>query len=150
MQNQRTGYSSNYGNRGKSHDQEQEPDYTIKNPINEKWITEEADSQLVGYAERAGKEMVSAKLTNSQIRRIYGEIKRIQMGTYEKNKSSFFLLKPKVAYAYGQSNNRGMKIFKDIFDKASSYVRDDKSYDNFCNFMEAILAYHKANGGNNE
>lgn len=141
---------SSYGSKGKSFSPDHEIDYTIKNPINEKWITEEADSQLVGYTERAGKEMVSAKLTNSQIRRIYGEIKRIQMGTYEKNKSSFFLLKPKVAYAYGRidkSNNRGMKIFKDIFDKASSYVRDDKSYDNFCNFMEAILAYHKANGG---
>lgn len=135
-----------YGNpRGGNQSQ---PSYTKEHPILAVWFTNGADAALVKYAEQAGKDLVNGKLTNSKIRSIYGEVKRIQMGTWEKNKSAFFLLKPKVAYAYGRDNkNEGLRIFKEIFDEAVKYVNDDKSYDNFCNFMEAILAYHRANGG---
>ncbi len=109
------------------------------------WITCEASANLVEYAEQAGKFMAENGLTNSKIRSIYGEIKRIQMGTFENEKSSFFLLKPKVAYALGRDKkNEGLKLFKNIFDKAASDVSDQKSYHNFCGLIEAILAYHKA------
>lgn len=123
--------------------------YTVDHPIRAEWFTKGADKDLVKYAEQAGIDLKNGKLSNSKIRSIYGEVKRIQMGTWGKNKSAFYLLKPKVAYAYGRDKNRGLEIFKDIFDDAVQYVTDDKSYDNFCNFMEAILAYHRANGGNN-
>jgi CRISPR-associated protein Csm2 len=112
------------------------------------WITKEADKELVVYAEKAGSFMAKNKLTNSKIRSIYGEIKRIQMGEFEKEKSAFYLLKPKVAYALGRDeHNEGLKLFKMVFDLCSQDVADQKSYQNFCNFIEAILAYHKANGG---
>jgi len=112
------------------------------------WIISSADNALVDYAEKAGKFMAKKGLTNSKIRSIYGEIKRIQMSEFEKEKSAFILLKPKVAYALGRdANNDGLKLFKEIFDLSSANVTDQKSYQNFCNFMEAILAYHKANGG---
>ena len=112
------------------------------------WIKKEADPELIKYAEDAGKFMAERKLTNSKIRSVYGEIKRIQMGQFEKEKAAFYLLKPKVAYALGRdANNEGLKLFKFIFDRCSQDVTDQKSYQNFCNFMEAILAYHKANGG---
>ena len=112
------------------------------------WITSSADSTLVDYAEKAGRYMAKKGLTNSKIRSIYGEIKRIQMSEFEKEKSAFILLKPKVAYALGRDvNNDGLKLFKEIFDLSSTDVTNQKSYQNFCNFMEAILAYHKANGG---
>jgi len=112
------------------------------------WITSSADNALVDYAEKAGKFMAKRGLTNSKIRSIYGEIKRIQMSEFEKEKSAFILLKPKVAYALGRDvNNDGLKLFKEIFDLSSTDVTNQKSYQNFCNFMEAILAYHKAFGG---
>lgn len=112
------------------------------------WILNGANTDLVNYAEEAGKYMANNGLTNSKIRSIYGEIKRIQMGEFEKEKSSFYLLKPKVAYALGRDDrNEGLKLFKKIFDLSSSSVTDQKSYLNFCNFIEAILAYHKAFGG---
>jgi CRISPR-associated protein Csm2 len=115
---------------------------------NPEWITKGANRELVKYAENSGKFMAENKLTNSKIRSIYGEIKRIQMGEFEKEKSAFILLKPKVAYALGRDgNNEGLKLFKLIFDRSSQDVADRKSFTNFCNFMEAILAYHKANGG---
>lgn len=114
-----------------------------------KWITESADKDMIKYCEVNGKLMKEGELTNTQIRNIYGEIKRIQMGRYEDGKVSFLLLKPKVAYALARNyNNKGLKLFKEIFDDASYHVNDQKSFDNFCDLFEAILAYHKAFGGN--
>lgn len=112
------------------------------------WIKIGASEMMIKYTEEMGKFMAENKLTNSKIRSIYGEIKRIQMGDFEKEKSSFFLLKPKVAYALGRDrSNQGLKLFKLIFDRCSEDVTDQKAYQNFCNFIEAILAYHKAHGG---
>lgn len=112
------------------------------------WIEVGADQSLPAFAEKLGEAMALNELTNSKIRSIYGEIKRIQISSYEKEKSSFFLLRPKVAYAMGRDpKNKGLNLFKQLFDKASVYVTDSKSYINFCNLIEAILAYHKAYGG---
>lgn len=120
-----------------------------KEPLyNPNWIKKGSDDSMIEFADKKGKFM-SKELTNSKIRSIYGEIKRIQMG-FEENKSSFFLLKPKVAYAYGRDNkNEGLHLFKLIFDRAYQDVdiNDKKTYLNFCNLIEAILAYHKAYGG---
>lgn len=153
---QRNRYHQNYGNGRVWNDhkdkiQNEEPSYTRLYPLKKDWITIGADKALVEYAERAGKDLADNNLSSSQIRRIYGEIKRIQMGKWEKNKSSFYLLKPKVAYTYGRvkgldkKKSVGIKYFKDIYDDASQYVTSNETYENFCNFMEAILAYHRAN-----
>lgn len=117
--------------------------------IKSEWIQKGANEEMVSFAEQCGKDLVNGNLTNSKIRSIYGEIKRIQgVKDFERSKSSFYLLKPKVAYAYGRErNNEGLKLFKEVFDKASVLVTNDKTYNNFCNLMEAILAYHRAFGG---
>lgn len=100
------------------------------------WITQEATEDLVKYAEKAGWFMAKNGLTNSKIRSIYGEIKRIQMGVFEKERSSFYLLRPKVAYALGRDNtNEGLKLFKMIFDQCAVDVSDQKSYQNFVGLL---------------
>lgn len=120
----------------------------LKRNFKEDWIKNGATADMVFFAEESGKFMAEKKLTNSKIRSIYGEIKRIQMGEFNKEKSSFYLLKPKVAYALGRdNNNEGLKLFKLIFDHVFASVTDQKTYENFCNLIEAILAYHKAYGG---
>ena len=113
---------------------------------NSNWLKIDADAKLVEYAEKAGERLAKTGLTTSKIRNIYGEIKRIQVGGFDDNKPSFYLLKPKVAYAVGRDNkNRGLILFQLIFNECFNDVTDRKSYQNFCNFIEAILAYHKAN-----
>lgn len=121
-----------------------------------RWITQGADEGMIKFADGAGENLKNKKLTTSQIRNIYGEIKRIQSIGFEKDRSSFYLLKPKVAYTYGRTlkqsrgnliGNDGLRIFKVIFDEAAGLVTDEKTYNNFCNLMEAILAYHKFYGG---
>ncbi|MDR3129371.1 MAG: type III-A CRISPR-associated protein Csm2 [Tannerellaceae bacterium] len=113
------------------------------------WITQQADKDLVAYAEEAGKFMVEKELTKSKIRNIYGEIKRIDIKGFEEAKSSFFLLKAKMAYAVGRDRkNEGLRLFQLIFDRCWQDVSDqEKSYKNFCRFIEAILVYHRAHGG---
>lgn len=120
----------------------------IYKPIKSYWITDKADKELPTYAEELGKKLVKNGLTNSKIRSIYGEIKRIQTGDYKKCESSFFLLRPKMAYAAGrEGKNIGVQLFKFFFDDAYTYVNDEKTFKNFCNLIEAVLAYHKAYGG---
>lgn len=136
--NEQNNYSNNYSQ------------YTIdvKREFNKEWITVGADKEMITFVENAGMYMAKNGLTNSKIRSIYGEIKRIQMSEFEKEKTSFYLLKPKVAYALGRDEkNKGLKLFKEIFDTCFPYVMDTKTYKNFCNLIEAVLAYHKANGG---
>ncbi len=112
-----------------------------------KWITEGIDKSFVEFAEKVGYYMAKNGLTSSKIRNIYSEIKRVQTD-FEKEKSSFYLLKPKVAYAVGRDkNNLGLQMFKLVFDECFNNVETAQHYYNLCNVMEATIAYHKANGG---
>lgn len=123
-------------------------DWVIQNPISHTWITSEADEDMINFSDKAGKYMAENGLTNSKIRSIYGEIKRIQMGNFENERASFLLLRPKVAYAFGRDDkNKGLELFKIIFDEVAIKVADKNSYINFCNLFESILAFHKSYGG---
>ena len=116
-----------------------------KNKFLVSWIENGADEALPDYAEFMGKAMADNKLTSSKIRSVYGEIKRIQMGEFAKEKSSFYLLRPKVAYAVGRDKeNIGLQLFKLVFDKSAKCVKDKDTFFHFANFMEAVLAYHRA------
>ena len=128
-------------------------DFMKFNPFHNEWIKKGADTNMVDSVEVLGKFLSPYKkddkdaLTNSQIRNVFGEIKRIQMGGFEGNKPSFYILKPKVAYAAGRHNKLGILTFKKYFDLAVSQVENENDYANFCNFLESIVAYHKAYGG---
>lgn len=137
-----------YKSSGNNYEKASADDQFAKMNYDSRWITDAATAEMIDYTRNAGKYMANKNLTKSKIRSIYGEIKRIQMRGYEQEKSSFFLLKPKVAYALGRDDkNQGLKLFKLIFDRCSGDVTNQKSYENFCGFMEAILAYHKFYGG---
>lgn len=116
-----------------------------KNKFLVSWIENGADEALPDYAEFIGKAMADNKLTSSKIRSVYGEIKRIQMGEFAKEKASFYLLRPKVAYAVGRDKeNIGLQLFKLVFDKSAKCVKGKDTFLHFANFMEAVLAYHRA------
>lgn len=132
--------------------------------FNSDWITKGADQEMIEFSEKAGDYMAPCGITDkdrkydkqslskSQIRNVYGEIKRIQFKNFklDETKTSFMLLKPKVAYAEGRNRTMGLSLFKLIFDDAWNEVSKDfnsKRYNNFCALLESILAYHKAKGG---
>ena len=64
-------------------DFEEPNDVLNRNSFDNNWIIEGADAKLPDFAEALGKYMANNELTNSKIRSIYGEIKRIQMGKFE-------------------------------------------------------------------
>lgn len=118
-----------------------------RNELKPEWITKSIDEGGIKFSEKLGDALVKNKLTTSQIRNIYGEMKRIQMKGFNNEITSFLLLLPKIAYASKRKEEIGIKIFKDVFDKMHSLVKNEKHYENMMNLMEAILAYHKAFGG---
>lgn len=67
----------------------------------------------------------------------------------EKSYRELLLLKPKLAYAKGRAGKREKnsyekleKVLSTAIDAVEISQRD--TFDRFCNFFEAILAYHKA------
>lgn len=90
------------------------------------------------------KKVTSTKLTTSQLRKFFGEVKRQQMQGY--NETDFVLLKPKLAYAVGRAtgNNPKIKDFYAVISNAIDLVKDETHFKNFIKFFEAIVAYHKA------
>lgn len=98
--------------------------------------------------QRTGRpQIVESKLTTSQLRKFFGEVKRQQMNGY--NETEFVLLKPKLAYAVGRADkNSKIKYFYNVISNAIDIVLDsanpEKAFNNFIQIFEAIVAYHKA------
>lgn len=126
------------------------PDEINVPPFKAEWITSGIKDDAIDYAEKLGKKLTK-KLTSSQIRNFYGEVKRIQLRDFdEQSKTAFLLLHPKLAYASKRAGNDSATLFKDEILKAYKAVNihaEDgyKRFVNFCNLCEAILAFHKAN-----
>ena len=108
-------------------------------------VITEGGEVLVKEAEQHGRQL-ARDLTTSQIRNIYGAVKKMQMkGQLDTHK--LLMLKPKLAYA-AKRHGRGVETLKDVLTQAIDLVgNDSKKFNRFVDFFEAILAYHKAYGG---
>lgn len=106
-------------------------------------VTPNSVSFAKEFGEYLGDGDRKTKLTTSQLRKFFGEIKRQQMNGW--NKSEFILLKPKLAYAVGRAD-KGNKIedFYFVMSNAIDQVSNATEFDNFVKIFEAIVAYHKA------
>ncbi|MCW1298692.1 MAG: type III-A CRISPR-associated protein Csm2 [Candidatus Parvarchaeota archaeon] len=122
------------------------------------WIKNGIDKEAILYAELFGKELSpeglgnKEALTTSQIRNVYGEVQRMKMKGF--NKSELLLLKPRLAYLTERKGTTGSKDFRKVIEKALDEVLNGKNeeemelrFQNFANFFEAILAYHRSFGG---
>ena len=125
------------------------------------WIRDGIDENTIKNASEWGKLFVEPNnkafyqdaLTTSQIRNVFGELRRIQLNGYVNEKTSFLLLKPKLAYAVKKHRKKGIELFYQMFCLAYDAVNttDDsigeKNFKNLMDLMEAVLAYHKFHGG---
>ena len=108
-------------------------------------VIEEGGEPLVTAAEDLGNRLENRRLKTSQIRKVYGAVKKIQMSE-EFNRNELIMLKPKLAYA--AARNDAVTDLKDALTQAIDKVGNDpKRFKNFVDFFEATLAYHKAAGG---
>ena len=128
-------------NRGSQHGDNRSP---ARVNLKAEVITEGGEI-LVKEAEQLGKQL-ARNLTTSQIRNIYGAVKKMQMkGELDTHK--LLMLKPKLAYA-AKRHGGGVETLKDVLTQAIDHVGDDsKKFNRFVDFFEAILAYHKAYDG---
>ncbi len=82
------------------------------------------------------------RLSASQIRGVLDQLQR--MPGYEPN--ALQLLRPKLAYAAGRHRGKVMELQK-VTDRAIRLVENEEQFENFKNFFEAIVAYHRYHGG---
>ena len=152
-QHQRGNRNAQQGrNRGSQHGDNRSP--TRVEPLNDEVITE-GGKILVEKAEQLGKQLVQERLTTSQIRNIYGAVKKMQMkGELDTHK--LLMLKPKLAYAAKRHGKeiKGVDTLKTVLTQAIDLVGKEQiesnrqgNFNRFVDFFEAILAYHKDAGG---
>lgn len=127
-------------------------DDILKKIIAPENITEEESAQLlVEWADRLGAIFKSAKLSSSQLRDFFGTARTIEQQGFDSAKShrQFILLLPKLQYAAKRANVLGMDGLCAILSESIRLVNDQTAnFKRFMEFFEAILAYHKAYGGN--
>lgn len=128
-----------------------------ENEIKEK-VTDVTVEFAKEFGEHLGKCDKQVKLTTSQLRKFFGEVKKQQMNGYDE--TEFILLKPKLAYAVGRARSKVKSVklkdelrindFYHVISKAIDCVKADtheeseKRFHNFIKVFEAIVAYHKA------
>jgi CRISPR-associated protein Csm2 len=141
--------------------QRQDERPTAKNWVDEveqEWITKCLTDKAATFAENFSKHLTTDNpnsreaLTTNQIRNFFGEVRKIQMGGFEKNKGSFVMLKPRLAFAKVRATKeaKGSRFvdFEQVMLKLIGYVgEDEKHFQNFADMLEAIVAYHRANNG---
>lgn len=115
---------------------------------------------LVKTADQFGQELKNLGLTTNQIRALFGEVRQIQAqwGVTASRQIAvrrLILLKPKMAYRSRKERGKAVQELVGILGPALDEVINEKDSDEqnarfqrFVEFFEAILAYHKAYGGN--
>ncbi len=126
-----------------------------------KWVHQPITQEIVSWCESFGKYLATKKTTNaqgrtytttkamttSQLRRFFGEVKRIEMQE-EYNASEVAMLNPLLAYAVGRdSDETKIGDFQREMSKAISEIKNKEDFKNFVNIFESIVAYHKYHGG---
>jgi CRISPR-associated protein Csm2 len=121
----------------------------------------EAAQDLVVVAQQVGEWLKEKGFTTSQIRNIFGEVRRIEQQPNDGSTLSpkayrdLVLLKPKLAYQHARAGGEGkagakeaMGFLRDILSDSIDLVgRDQTRFTHFVEFFEAILAYHRSAGG---
>lgn len=108
---------------------------------------DDSAKDMVNFANDLAKEI--GDISTSQIRNAYGTVKKLEMQTLtEKSYRELLLLKPKLAYARGRIEKKKIDTFKKLEDALCSAIdavdiKHPETFKRFCQFFEAILAYHK-------
>jgi CRISPR-associated protein Csm2 len=116
-------------------------------------LSDDTARQMVQFADNLAKDIYS-DVSTSQIRNVYGTVKKLEMQRDFDSKAyrQLLLLKPKLAYARGRAETRKKPAFEKLEQALGNAIdavsiSDHETFKRFCNFFEAILAYHKAHGG---
>lgn len=131
---------------------EQNPGQRVWTPEQIQAIIREGEYQtLVQVAEALGQDLQRRGLSTSQIRNVFGEVRRLQ-NRYDANR--LHMLRPKLAYMAARAGRGGVELrdvltsaIQEIFRGSPDEHTQRERFQRMVDFFEAILAYHKAYGG---
>lgn len=117
-------------------------------------VKNEVDEKFIDAAEQFGKYLVRQKLNTTQIRKIFGQVKKIEhLEDPKKFLPQLLMLLPIMAYTV--ERNHQVQPLREVLEPAIKAVNDAKDdpeeakkrFRLFCRGFEAIIAYHRAAGG---
>ncbi len=124
---------------------------------------DESGAELVNFARATAQRLVKDRLTRSQIRNIFTEVRRIEamwaggeepeeIQSRKEALRRLNMLKAKLSYASARARqvNHLEKVLTEAIDevgKAPSNDVKNERFQRFVDLFEAILAYHRAEGG---
>ena len=105
---------------------------------------------LVNHAKKFGPYLKNKGLETNQVRKFLDAINRLksvlaQENDFSKIETEVVLLKPKLAYA--AARKPAAKPLSDVMSKAIDKVESTEDFERLVQFIESIIAYHKAEGG---
>jgi CRISPR-associated protein Csm2 len=105
---------------------------------------------LVKHAEVFGPFLKQQRLETNQVRKFLDAINRLkadlaETGDFTKIETEVVLLKPKLAYA--AARQRAAKPLGEVISHAIDQVHSKEDFERLVQFIESIIAYHKAEGG---
>ena len=126
--------------------------------LKKEWVQSEITDEAVEWTKSFGEYLTNSSdgvnaLTTSQIRKFFGELKRIQSDP-KKFKEDIPMLKAKLAYAVGRDIKNGkqqtkIKKFYSELESGINLIRKDNDADliRFIKIVESTVAFHKYFGG---
>jgi CRISPR-associated protein Csm2 len=120
-------------------------------------LSEYGIRQLVNRASEFGPYLKQQRLETNQIRKFLDAINRVKAQLIEKNideltkalpsdiEDEIVLLKPKLAYA--AARQKAAIPLSDVMSVAIDKTKNYKDFNRLVQFIESIIAYHKAEGG---
>jgi CRISPR-associated protein Csm2 len=105
---------------------------------------------LVNHAKKFGPYLKTQRLETNQVRKFLDAINRLKAELAEKGEFSAIetdvvLLQPKLAYA--AARQKPAKPLSDVMSVAIDKVHSKEDFERLVQFLESIIAYHKAEGG---
>jgi|GEM_PF-785725 len=105
---------------------------------------------LVQHAEEFGPYLKQQRLETNQVRKFLDAVKRLkadltEQEDFSKIEREVVLLKPKLAYA--AARQKAAKPLSQVMSAAIDKVESQEDFACFVQLIEAIIAYHKAEGG---
>ncbi|MBI1240432.1 type III-A CRISPR-associated protein Csm2 [Umezakia ovalisporum] len=105
---------------------------------------------LVNQSAAFGPYLKQQRLETNQVRKFLDAVNRLKADLTEKGEFSAIetevvLLKPKLAYA--AARQRAAKPLGDVISAAIDKVNTKEDFERLVQFIESIIAYHKAEGG---
>ena len=106
--------------------------------------------QLVKQAEEFGSYLKQQRLETNQVRKFLDAVNRLkaelaETGDFSKIETEVVLLKPKLAYA--AARQKAAKPLGEVISAAIDKVYSKEDFERLVQFIESIIAYHKAEGG---